>query len=153
MSDARNSSNNIRGAKSSGRTNKLKNNMATGSLKSTGLSGSKFGNNNDRSDAKKNLQVRLASKQLAASVNEALLLSDHYTEEAYKEYSIPLPSTEDAKKKLQAMKDFTEKWYDKEFREEWLQTLTQLWLEELKDQYEAAVKAAKSAREANANSK
>ncbi|OEU21270.1 hypothetical protein FRACYDRAFT_234897 [Fragilariopsis cylindrus CCMP1102] len=146
MSDARNSSNSLRGAKSSGRSNKLKNNMATGSLKSTGLKLNGVGGNNERMDAKKKLQLQLASKQFSKSINDALSLSDsHYTknQQAYKEYSIPLPSTEDAKKKLQAMKDFTEKWYDKDFREEWLQTLTQLWLDELKEQYEAAVKAAK----------
>jgi hypothetical protein len=72
-------------------------------------------------------------------------LSAH-TEEEYEEYQIPLPSTEDAKTKLKAMKEFTEKWYDKEFREEWLQTVTEVWLEELKAKYEAAVQAAIDAR-------
>ena len=46
ISDARNSGNNIHDTKSSGQTNKSKSNMTMESLKSTGLSGSKFGSNN-----------------------------------------------------------------------------------------------------------
>ena len=41
----------------------------------------------------------------SASVNKVLLLSDHYIEEAYKEYSILSSSTEGTKKKIQAVKD------------------------------------------------
>ena len=54
-----------------------------------------------------------------------------------------MPSTEDAKKKLKSMKEFTEKWYDKGFREEWLCTITGVWIAEIKAQYEAAVAAAR----------
>ena len=70
----------------------------------------------------------------------------HHTEAEYEEFQIPLPSTEDAKIKLKAMKEFTERWYDKDFREDWLQTVTQVWLEELNAKYEEAVQAAMAAR-------
>jgi len=94
----------------------------------------------DRSDAKRKLQLQVTSKQLALDIRTALL-HDH-TEAEYQAYEIPLPSTEEAKKKLQSMKDFTEKWYDQDFRDEWLQTVTEVWLEELKTNYQAAVQQA-----------
>jgi len=94
----------------------------------------------DRSDAKRKLQLQVTSKQLALEIRTALL-NDH-TEAEYQAYEIPLPSTEEAKKKLQSMQDFTEKWYDQEFRDEWLQTVTEVWLEELKTNYQAAVQQA-----------
>ena len=104
MSDARNSSNSVRG----------------GGAKQTGGSG--------------------RTNKYASDVR-ALLLEEH-TEEEYNNVNIPLPSTEDAKKKLKSMKEFTEKWYDKGFREEWLCTITGVWIAEIKAQYEAAVAAA-----------
>lgn len=145
MSDARNSSNNLRGGGSkqtggAGRTNKY----ATGNNKTELLGQAGLRAHQDRSDAKRKLQLQVTSKRLAADMRAALL--GYHTEAEYEEYQIPLPSTEDAKQKLKAMKEFTEKWYDKEFREEWLQTVTEVWLEELKAKYEAAVEAAMAAR-------
>lgn len=145
MSDARNSSNSVRGGGAkqtggAGRTNKY----ATGNNKTDLLGQQGLQAHNDRSEAKRKLQLQVTSKQLAADVRASLL--EYHTEAEYEEYQIPLPSTEDAKKKLKAMKEFTQKWYDKEFREEWLQTVTELWLEELKALYEAAVQAAMAAR-------
>lgn len=145
MSDARNSSNNLRGggAKQTGGAGRS-GRHATGSQKKELLGQQGARAHLERSDAKRKLQLQITSKQLAANLREALL--EYHTEEEYEEYRIPLPSTEDAKTKLKAMKEFTEKWYDKEFREEWLQTVTEVWLEELKAQYEAAVLAAMEAR-------
>jgi len=144
MSDARNSSNSLRGGGAkqtggSGRTNKY---AAKGTNSKTELLGEAgLRAHHDRSDAKRKLQLQVTSKQLALEIRTALL-QDH-TEAEYQAYEIPLPSTEEAKKKLQSMKDFTEKWYDQEFRDEWLQTVTEVWLEELKTNYAAAVQAAK----------
>lgn len=146
MSDARNSSNNIRGGGSkqtggSGRTNKY----AQGNNRTNLLGGLDGQVHAERSEAKRKLQLLVSSKQLAADVRR-LLLEEH-TEQEYTDAEIPLPSTEDAKKKLKAMKEFTEKWYDKGFREEWLQTVTGVWIDEIKAQYEAAVAAAAAARQ------
>ncbi|VEU35494.1 unnamed protein product [Pseudo-nitzschia multistriata] len=145
MSDARNSSNNLRGGGArqtggSGRTSKY----AQGNHKTELLGQAGLAAHQDRSEAKRKLQLQLTSKQLAADVRKMLL--EYHTEEEYRDMEIPLPSTEDAKKKLQAMKEFTQKWYDREFREEWLQTVTEVWLEELKEKYEEAVRAAMAAR-------
>mmetsp|Transcript_18627 Transcript_18627/g.52046 ORF Transcript_18627/g.52046 Transcript_18627/m.52046 type:complete len:229 (+) Transcript_18627:86-772(+) len=145
MSDARNSSNSLRGGGAkqtggSGRTSRY----AMGNHKTELLGQAGLQAHQDRSEAKRKLQLQVTSKQLAADVRKMLL--EYHTEEEYKDMEIPLPSTEDAKKKLQAMKEFTQKWYDKEFREEWLQTVTEVWLEELKAQYEEAVRAAMAAR-------
>eukprot|EP00571_Detonula_confervacea_P002390 CAMPEP_0172313016 /NCGR_PEP_ID=MMETSP1058-20130122/19134_1 /TAXON_ID=83371 /ORGANISM="Detonula confervacea, Strain CCMP 353" /LENGTH=208 /DNA_ID=CAMNT_0013026597 /DNA_START=95 /DNA_END=721 /DNA_ORIENTATION=+ len=148
MSDARNSSNNIRGGGSkqtggSGRTNKY----AQGNNRTNLLGGLEGQAQGERSEAKRKLQLLVSSKQLAADVR-ALLLQEH-TEQEYTDAEIPLPSTEDAKKKLKAMKEFTDKWYDKGFREEWLQTVTGVWIAEIKAQYEAAVAAAAATRQSN----
>ena len=70
-----------------------------------------------RSDTKHKLQLQLSSKQLTSGMGAALL--GHHTEEAYKTYQIPLLSTEDAKIKLKAMKEFTKKWHNKALREAW----------------------------------
>ena len=142
MSDARNSSNSLRGGGSkqtggSGRTNKYASQNRSNLL--NGLNGEQ--EHGERSEAKRKLQLLVSSKQLASDVR-ALLLEEH-TEEEYNNVNIPLPSTEDAKKKLKSMKEFTEKWYDKGFREEWLCTITGVWIAEIKAQYEAAVAAAR----------
>ena len=142
MSDARNSSNSLRGGGAkqtggSGRTNKY----ASQNNRSNLLNGYKAEQEGERSEAKRKLQLLVSSKQLASDVR-TLLLEEH-TEEEYNNVNIPLPSTEDAKKKLKSMKEFTEKWYDKGFREEWLCTITGVWIAEIKAQYEAAVAAAR----------
>lgn len=148
MSDARNSSNSLRGGGAkqtggSGRTQKYA--MGNHKTEKLGLKG--LAAQQERSDAKRKLQLQVTSKKLAADMRAALL--KYHTEEEYAEFQIPLPSTEDAKAKLKAMKEFTENWYDKDFREEWLQTVTEVWLEELKTKYEEAVLAAMAAREAS----
>ena len=141
MSDARNSSNSLRGGGSkqtggSGRTNKYATQNIRPAYNDVGEQ-----EHGERSEAKRKLQLLVSSKQLASDVR-ALLLEEH-TEEEYNNVNIPLPSTEDAKKKLKSMKEFTEKWYDKGFREEWLCTITGVWIAEIKAQYEAAVAAAR----------
>lgn len=144
MSDARNSSNSLRGGGAkqtggSGRTNKY----AQGTNRTNTLQGINGQVQAERSEAKQKLQLLVSSKQLASDVR-ALLLEEH-TEQEYTSADIPLPSTEDAKKKLKSMKEFTDKWYDKQFREEWLQTVTNVWIAEIKAQYDAAVAAAAEA--------
>lgn len=145
MSDARNSSNALRGGGArqtggSGRSGRqTSNNFKQDLLGQKGLRA-----HQERSEAKRKLQLQVTSKKLAADVREALLM--HHTEAEYEEFQIPLPSTEDAKIKLKAMKESTERWYDKDFREDWLQTVTQVWLEELNAKYEEAVQAAMAAR-------
>lgn len=143
MSDARNSSNSLRGGGAkqtggSGRTNKY----AQGTNRTNTLQGINGQVQAERSEAKQKLQLLVSSKQLASDVR-ALLLEEH-TEQEYTSADIPLPSTEDAKKKLKSMKEFTDKWYDKQFREEWLQTVTNVWIAEIKAQYDAAVAAAEA---------
>jgi len=142
MSDARNSSNNIRGGGAkqtggSGRTNKY----AQGTNRTNLLNGLDGQATPERSEAKRKLQLLVSSKQLAANVR-ALLLEEH-TEDEYAQADIPLPSIDDAKRKLKAMKEFTDKWYDKGFREEWLRTVTGVWMAEIKARYDAAVAAAR----------
>ena len=142
MSDARNSSNSLRGGGAkqtggSGRTNKY----ASQNNNRSNLLNYNKEQEGERSEAKRKLQLLVSSKQLASDVR-ALLLEEH-TEEEYNNVNIPLPSTEDAKKKLKSMKEFTENWYDKGFREEWLCTITGVWIAEIKAQYEAAVAAAR----------
>ena len=143
MSDARNSSNSLRGGGAkqtggSGRTNKYASQNNRSNLLN-GLNGEQ--EHGERSEAKRKLQLLVSSKQLASDVR-TLLLEEH-TEAEYANVNIPLPSTEDAKKKLKSMKEFTEKWYDKGFREEWLCTITGVWIAEIKAQYEAALSAAR----------
>ena len=143
MSDARNSSNSLRGGGAkqtggSGRTNKY----AQGTNRTNTLQGLNGQVHAERSEAKQKLQLLVSSKQLASDVR-ALLLEEH-TEQEYTSADIPLPSTKDAKKKLKSMKEFTDKWYDKQFREEWLQTVTNVWIAEIKPQYDAAVAAAEA---------
>jgi hypothetical protein len=143
MSDARNSSNSLRGGGAkqtggSGRTNKY----AQGTNRTNTLQGLNGQVHAERSEAKQKLQLLVSSKQLASDVR-TLLLEEH-TEQEYTSADIPLPSTEDAKKKLKSMKEFTDKWYDKQFREEWLQTVTNVWIAEIKAQYDAAVAAAEA---------
>lgn len=143
MSDARNSSNSLRGGGAkqtggAGRTNKYA--AHTTNNKTAELLGGSGGPGGARAAAKQKLQLLVASKHVAQEIRTALLLEQ--TEAEYQTYDVPLPNTEAAKAKLQAMQDFTEHWYDQDFRDEWLQTVTAVWLAELKAQYHAAVQAA-----------
>ena len=149
MSDARNSSNSLRGggAKQTGGSGRTGRYAGGNNAKSELLAQNGLQAHAEHSEAKRRLQLQATSKQLAADMRTRLL--EYHTAEEYQEYDIPLPSTDDARNKLKAMKEFTQKWYDKDFREEWLQTVTKVWLEELKAQYEAAV----AARNGNSNEK
>lgn len=146
MSDARNSSNSVRGGgqKQTGGSGRIGRSIGGKNTKSEILGQSDLQAHNDRSEAKRNLQLRLTSKQLAADMRTGLL--EYHTEEEYEEMNIPFPSEDTARAKLKSMKEFTQKWYDKSFREEWLQTVTEVWLQDLKTQYEAAVAAAMAKR-------
>mmetsp|Transcript_34990 Transcript_34990/g.68891 ORF Transcript_34990/g.68891 Transcript_34990/m.68891 type:complete len:213 (+) Transcript_34990:57-695(+) len=144
MSDARNSSNNLRGGGAkqsggSGRTTKGAYSQKDGAT--IGVLGEV---KNDRSDAKRNLQLQLLAKQLAGSVRKAILES--HTEAEYEKFDIPLPDPASATKKLKAMKEFTEDWYDKDFRHEWLLKVTEVWKEELRKEYQEAFAAERAAK-------
>mmetsp|Transcript_115496 Transcript_115496/g.172571 ORF Transcript_115496/g.172571 Transcript_115496/m.172571 type:complete len:208 (-) Transcript_115496:319-942(-) len=142
MSDARNSSGNIRGggAKQTGGGGRTSKSVQNGGKNGTVLSDLEAPKLNARSEAKRNLQMQVMSKQLANSVRAALM-NDH-TEAEYEEFNIPMPDPATALKKLKAMTELTKNWYDKEFREEWLQKVNELWQNELREQYEAAFAAA-----------
>lgn len=146
MSDARNSSNSLRGggSRQTGGSGRIGRNIGGKNTKSEVLGQASLQAHNDRSEAKRNLQLRLTSKQLAADMRAGLL--EFHTEEEYEEMNIPFPSEDTAREKLKSMKEFTQNWYDKSFREEWLKTVAEVWLQDLKAQYEAAVAAAKAKR-------
>ena len=147
MSDARNSSGNVRGGGAkqtggAGRTNKAV--SGKGGSRSGILSDMEM--KNDRSEAKRNLQLQMMSKQLALSVRAACLT--YHTEEEFEEFNIPIPDPASAMRKLKAMREFTQNWYDKEFRDEWLDRVTKVWEEELMAEYKAAFDAEIAARAA-----
>jgi hypothetical protein len=141
MSDARNSSGNIRGggAKQTGGAGRSAKGAAPNqSSKASVLGGSDY--IDPRSEAKRNLQLQVMSKQLASIVKAACLTA--HTEEEYQEFNIPMPDPGAAMKKLKAMKEFTQNWYDKDFREQWLLRVRAVWEEELRAEYRAAFEAA-----------
>eukprot|EP00979_Chaetoceros_neogracilis_P012440 scaffold3310_cov283-Chaetoceros_neogracile.AAC.22 len=144
MSDARNSSNSVRGGGAkqtggSGRTTKGARQMG-GAKTRLGME-SEAGD--QKLDAKKQLQLKLMSKELANSVSEALLTM--HTEAEFEKLNIPLPDPESAMRKLKKMKEFTMNWYDKDFREEWMLHVRELWENELLAQFEEALQAVQSA--------
>lgn len=150
MSDARNSANSLRGggAKQTGgvgRTHKAISGR-NGTTPKNGLED--FEKKDARSEAKRMLQLQIMSKQLANSVREACLT--YHTEEEFEEFDIPMPDPGTALKKLKAMREFTQNWYDKDFRDEWLQRVTEIWEKELMDEYARAFAAEKEKREAAA---
>jgi hypothetical protein len=157
MSDARNSSGNVRGGGAkqtggSGRTSKGAGGQKGGSKGLDGLE-----RVDDRNaEAKRYLQLQIMSKQLANSVRAALLAGEEGSGEAraeadYERCDIPMPDPGTAMRKLKAMKEFTEDWYDKQFREDWLDRVCQVWAKELRAEYDAFW-AAQRTRD-NANSK
>lgn len=144
MSDARNSSGNVRGggARQTGGSGRTQKNAGTGGNKKGG--GGIPGMGSEVVDKKeltrRNLQLLSMSKQLALEAREACFL-DH-TEEEYEELNVPIPDPESALKKLKAMAKFTAEWYDADFRTRWLNDVLELWTKELKAEFEAAAKAA-----------
>eukprot|EP00978_Attheya_sp_CCMP212_P000415 scaffold848_cov54-Attheya_sp.AAC.1 len=141
MSDARNSSGNIRGGGSretggSGRTQK---NVGTGGNRN-GSDIPGMGEVVDKKElARRNLQLLSMSKQLALMAREACF-NDH-TEEEYEELNVPIPDPQSAMRKLKAMTKSTNDWYDADFRERWLNDVFEVWKKELKAEFEAAAKA------------
>mmetsp|Transcript_10357 Transcript_10357/g.15136 ORF Transcript_10357/g.15136 Transcript_10357/m.15136 type:complete len:225 (-) Transcript_10357:36-710(-) len=142
MSDARNSSGNIRGggARLTGGSGR--------SQKSAGVGGNKKGSGipgmgsevvDKKTMARRNLQLLAMSKQLALEAREACF--NEHTEEDFAELNVPIPDPESAMRKLKAMTKFTSEWHDSEFRERWLEDVLQVWKEELLAQFEAALKA------------
>jgi len=147
MSDARNSSNSLRGGGAkqtggAGRTHKF----VGQNHQRSGLLTEDLEKRDARSEAKRLLQLQIMSKQLANSVRAACLTN--HTEEEFEEFNIPMPDPGTALKKLKAMREFTQNWYDKEFRDEWLQRVTEIWEKELMDEYARAFAAEKERREA-----
>lgn len=143
MSDARNSSGNIRGggARQTGGSGR--------SQKSAGLGGNKKGSGipgmgsevvDKKEMARRNLQLLAMSKQLALEAREACF--NEHTEEEFVELNVPIPDPESAMRKLKAMTKFTSEWHDSVFRERWLKDVLEVWKKELLAQFEAALKAA-----------
>mmetsp|Transcript_27290 Transcript_27290/g.33748 ORF Transcript_27290/g.33748 Transcript_27290/m.33748 type:complete len:238 (-) Transcript_27290:252-965(-) len=143
MSDARNSSSNIRGGGArqtggSGRSQKTAG--FGGNTKGSGVPGMGSEVVDKKVMARRNLQLLAMSKQLALEAREACF--NEHTEEEFKELNVPIPDPESAMRKLKAMTKFTSEWYDSEFRERWLKDVLEVWKKELLAQYEAALKAA-----------
>jgi hypothetical protein len=159
MSDARNSSGNIRGggAKQTG-----------GSGRNTRGGGSQGGSKNkldallgggeiDRNaEAKRFLQLQIMSKKLALQVKAAILKESvetgegPRTEAEYERFDIPMPDPDTAMKRLKAMKEFTKDWYDADFREQWLDSVCEVWAKELQAKYAAFWAAEKAHRDGGA---
>jgi hypothetical protein len=156
MSDARNSSGNIRGGGAkqtggSGRTTK----GAGQKGGSKGLDGLERGEIDRKAEAKRYLQLQIMSKELANSVRAALLAGEEGSGEAraeaeYEKCDIPMPDPGSAMRRLKAMKEFTQDWYDKEFREQWLDRVCEVWTKELRAEYDAFW-AAQRTRDATEN--
>jgi hypothetical protein len=157
MSDARNSSGNVRGggAKQTG-----------GSGRNTRGGGSQGGSKSkldgllepgiDRNaEAKRYLQLQIMSKKLALQVRAAILKESvetgegPRTEAEYERFDIPMPDPDMAMKRLKAMKEFTKNWYDADFREQWLDSVCEVWAKELQAKY-AAFWAAEKHRDGGA---
>jgi len=94
-------------------------------------------------EKRQELQLQMMSRQLATSVKAALLA--FHTEAEFQNFNIQMPDPESAMRKLKLMKEFTMKWYDKDFREEWLLRSREVWENELQAEFEAALKAVKLA--------
>jgi hypothetical protein len=142
MSDARNSSGNIRGggARQTGGSGRTQKNATGGNKKGSDILGLGSEVVNKKVLTKRNLQLLTMSKQLALEA-KAACLNDH-TEEEYIELNVPIPDPDSAMRKLKAMTKFTSEWHDADFRERWLKHVLQVWKEELKEEFEAAAKAA-----------
>jgi hypothetical protein len=154
MSDARNSSGNVRGGGAkqtggSGRTTKGASNRG-GSSKLDGLLGGEIDRN---AEAKRYLQLQIMSKKLANSVRAAILKESEetgegpQTEAEYERFNIPMPDPDTAMKRLKAMKEFTKDWYDAEFREQWLDSVCEVWAKELRAEHAAFWAAEKAHRD------
>jgi hypothetical protein len=155
MSDARNSSGNIRGGGAkqtggSGRTAKGAGGQKGGKSSLDGLLGGEI---DRKEEAKRYLQLQIMSKQLANSVRAAILLESAETGEGprteaeYERFDIPMPDPNTAIRRLKAMKEFTEDWYDADFREQWLGRLCEVWTKELRAAYAAFWAAEKAHRD------
>lgn len=160
MSDARNSSNSLRGggAKQTGGSGRTSRGATRngGSNSKDLLAGQ--GGMDRQAETKRHLQLQIMSKKLAISVRESLISDGSAdsisggdaaegasrrkrTEAEYAKHNIPLPDPETAIRKLKAMREFTEDWYDEDFRDRWLEKLHAVWVEELWAEFEAAERA------------
>eukprot|EP01083_Nonionella_stella_P143225 444637_1 len=145
MSDARNSSGNIRGggARQTGGAGRTQKDAGTGgNRKGGGLPGLTSQLPDKKELARRNLQLLTMSKKLAIEAKRFCF--ENHTEEEYIKLNVPIPDPESALKKLRSMTKFTDDWYDAEFRERWLQTVADVWNAELKAEFEAAAKAAET---------
>jgi hypothetical protein len=156
MSDARNSSGNIRGGGAkqtggSGRTTKGAGGQKGSKSSLDSLLGG--GELDRKAEAKRHLQLQIMSKQLANSVRAAILLESEETGEGprteaeYERFDIPMPDPDTAMRRLKAMKEFTEDWYDADFREQWLGRVCEVWKRELRAAYAAFWEAEKAHRD------
>jgi len=158
MSDARNSSGNIRGggAKQTGGAGRTARGANGGSKSNATLAGLEKGGIDRNAETKRYLQLKMMSKKLALSVRESLLSAGlvgasgdanegssswQHTESEFASHNIPLPDPETAMIKLKAMREFTEDWYDEDFRNQWLERVHAVWEAELRAEFEAAKRA------------
>jgi hypothetical protein len=151
MSDARNSSGNIRGggARQTGGAGRTSKSVGGGGSKKAGINGLTSSETIDKKLlARRNLQLITMSKKLAIEAQKAIF--EESSEEEYKELNIPFPDPDMAMKKLKKMTKFTNEWHDAEFRERWLRSVLEVWTVELKEEYEVALRARKANIEARA---
>jgi hypothetical protein len=151
MSDARNSSGNIRGGGArqtggAGRTSKAAG--GGGAKKGGDIAGLTTAVTDKKLLARRNLQLLTMSKKLAIEAKEAIF--EEHTEEEYKELNIPIPDPDSAMKKLRKMTKFTDDWHDADFRARFLKSVLNVWRVELREQFEAAAKAKKANDEGRA---
>jgi hypothetical protein len=143
MSDARNSSGNIRGggARQTGGSGRTQKNAAGGGSNKgiSGIPGLSSQVLDKKLLAKRNLQMLSFSKKLAIEARKVCL--EEHTEEEYIELNVPMPDPESALKKMRSMTKLTDDWHDQVFRDRWLRTVLKVWNAELKAQFDAAVKA------------
>jgi hypothetical protein len=155
MSDARNSSGNIRGggAKQTGGSGRTAKGVGGQKGSKSSLDGLLGGELDRKAEAKRHLQLQIMSKQLANSVRAAILLESEETGEGprteaeYERFDIPMPDPDTAMRRLKAMKEFTEDWYDADFREQWLGRVCQVWAKELRAAHAAFWAAEKAHRD------
>jgi hypothetical protein len=155
MSDARNSSNNVRGggAKQNGGSGRTTKGGSTSQNHKNKLDGLLGGEIDRKEEAKRYLQLQIMSKKLAIQVRAAILKESAEsgegprTEAEYERFDIPMPDPDTAMKRLKAMKEFTKNWYDADFRDQWLDSVCEVWAKELQAEYAAFWAAEKAHRD------
>jgi hypothetical protein len=137
MSDARNSSNNLRGG----------GNKQTGGKGRTTGNAAPLGNDDwnasagDRGQAaREHMQLKMMAKTL---VRKVLAFTGFKPE--WKKAKIEMPTEKHAHNRLKGMNERMINWRDKDFKEYWLQRVLEVWVAELKADFAAAQAAQEKA--------